>query len=76
MKKLIFCVVVLALCSGCTSRTPFGKCIGVLDKEDPKLDYEIKKTNVAVGILFAATVVIPAIVILTQTKCPEGRILQ
>lgn len=67
MKKLLLLSLLLA---GCTTQTPYGKCIGALDKEDPKLTYAISGWNAFLGVIFSETIIVPAVVILYEIKCP------
>lgn len=73
MKKLTLSLLLaLSLLTGCASRTPFGECIGINDEPSPKLVYKYSAQNIVVGALFAETVVVPALVIFTQIKCPTA----
>lgn len=69
MKTSIIAIMALAM-SGCASKTSFGKCIGILDQEDPKIEYELSTQNIVIGSIFLASVFVPALVVLKQLKCP------
>jgi hypothetical protein len=69
--KYLVSILMLALV-GCTSATPHGKCIGINDKEDPKLEYKYSGWNIGVGIVFAEMIIPPIVVILDELKCPVG----
>jgi hypothetical protein len=72
MSKYIL-MILLILTIGCTSHTEFGECVGIMEDRDPKLVYEYNNTNIVVAILFSETLIIPAIVILEELKCPVGK---
>lgn len=66
-------IVALSLVlAGCTSSTPYGKCVGANDKEDPKLEYKYSGWNIAMGIIFVEMIAPPIIVVLDELKCPTG----
>ena len=66
-------VLVCAALVGCTAGNRFGSCVGVMDEKDPALIYELSYWNLAVGVLFSETLIIPAVVILKECECPVGR---
>jgi len=66
-------VVLLLLTSACTSSTEFGDCVGLAEDKDSSLVYEVDVGNVVWAILLSETIVVPVIVILSETVCPTGR---
>lgn len=72
MKYIAMILAVLAA-SGCTSETKYGECIGVQDEKDPSLVYHVSVYNVALGIIFSETIVVPVVVILSELSCPVGQ---
>ena len=71
MRALIVAVALLA--AGCQSSTPHGECIGAFDDPDPALVYKTSTRNVVLGVIFVETLIVPAVVIATETKCPTAR---
>ena len=59
--------------AACTSRTEHGECIGAFDDPDPRLVYRTSARNVAMAVIFVETVVVPIIVVATETRCPTAR---
>jgi hypothetical protein len=72
MKRTIAALALLAL-AGCTFDTKHGECIGAFDDPDPALRYSTSGMNVAMGVLFVETIVVPVVVIASCTRCPVGR---
>lgn len=72
MKRLICSIALLACLAGCESRTDYGPCVGIADKQNPKLHYKLSVTNVAVGVIFFEMVVPPIQVLANETFCPVG----
>lgn len=71
MKKFMMLAMVAVMLSACTEATEFGECIGLNSAlEDPELIYEYNAFNIAVGIIFAETIVVPIVVLVDQLKCP------
>jgi hypothetical protein len=71
MKFLIGLLTVLSL-TDCTSKTPYGDCVGINGQESPALKYEYSSKNAIVGIVFFEFVAPPVIVLLNELKCPVG----
>lgn len=67
-------LVSILFLTGCTSKTEFGTCYGLLNPEDrqPNLNYEISSRNMFLAWFFSPTVVVPAVVITEEFKCPVG----
>lgn len=72
VKKLLIALLCMAL-MGCTSRTEFGPCVGAMDQGDPKLMYRASGWNIFVAVIFFETIVVPIMVVLEYSKCPEGK---
>lgn len=73
MKCLSVALVALLLCAGCESRTDYGKCVGLGEKQNPKLTYKLSGRNIAVGVIFIELIAPPIIVATDETFCPVGR---
>lgn len=71
MKKLFIVMLAVAL-AGCTSQTEYGRCIGVMQDKNPKLEYELSIWNTAMAIIFSETIVVPVVVVANQYQCPVG----
>lgn len=71
MKKIVLCLLLASL-TGCESQTRYGQCVGVLDDKDPTKVYKASVLNIVLGIIFVETVVVPAVVLLTELQCPVG----
>jgi hypothetical protein len=73
MKFLTLFILLAALIStACTERTPYGPCIGAFDDKDAKVIYKPSVKNIVIGIIFSETIVVPAVVLLSETVCPIG----
>jgi len=70
MRNKLIALMMLVSLSGCKLNTDVGPCVGMLDKDDPEMVYELAGWNVAGAVIFSASVVIPAIVVLKAYKCP------
>lgn len=73
MKNTILITLVGLILAGCESSTQFGNCVGISDKQNPKLEYKVSARNLIVGILFAEVIVPPIIVVTNETYCPVGK---
>jgi hypothetical protein len=70
-----WCLVVIAsilTLPACRKQTEYGECIGWLNHEDPRFEYQYSIRNIILGTLMSETIVVPAIVALWGYKCPEG----
>lgn len=65
-------IALLIFASGCSSRTDYGKCIGLNGKEDPKLQYNYSAWNIGMGLFFSGLILPPLFVALDELKCPVG----
>jgi hypothetical protein len=72
MKNIVIGLLCLICLAGCTKRTQFGDCVGLMDTEDAKLNYDYSKWNIFVGILFSETLVVPVLIIAKGYECPMG----
>ena len=57
---------------GCTGHTEYGECIGAFDDNDPHLVYAASGWNIFLAIVFSETILVPAIVVISEVKCPRG----
>ena len=64
--------LMLAL-TGCAENTPYGRCVGVNQQEDPTLVYEYSARNIVIGVVCIELIAPPIFVILDQLKCPVAR---
>ncbi len=69
--RLLFLLLATAAVAGCDSEGKFGPCIGAFDDPNPKYVYRTSGWNVAMGAIFCETLVVPAVVLATETKCPQ-----
>jgi hypothetical protein len=72
MKKTLILAASLALLGGCTRNTNYGKCIGLQTKEVDTLKYDFSIKNTIIALIFSETIIIPAIVLFDDVKCPTG----
>ena len=72
MKTLLALGLIIFL-AGCQSRTDYGECVGINDKQDPSLHYRVSARNVIVGAIFVETIAPPIVVVLDELYCPVGR---
>ena len=73
MKKIILCAVVAILAAGCTSKTEYGECIGVLQDKKPDLEYKLSVWNTFLAVVFSETVIVPIVVVANEHSCPVGK---
>jgi hypothetical protein len=60
------------LLGGCQSRTDYGACVGLGDKQDPKLHYKASVRNIVLGIVFVEVIVPPVYGAVDEFYCPVG----
>jgi hypothetical protein len=72
MKKLLVSLALLTFVAGCRTETQYGECIGIADKQDPSLVYEVSIRNAIVSVFFFQTVIVPVLWLLDSVKCPVG----
>jgi len=70
MKRFAVLALATMLLAGCQGRTNYGECIGTMDEANPKLEYKLSVRNVVLACLFFQSIFVPAIVLLTEYKCP------
>lgn len=70
VKLLVVCT--LTLIAGCQSRTDYGSCIGLGEKQNPALRYRLSARNIAIGVVFIELIVPPIVVATDETFCPVG----
>lgn len=68
MRALILAAVMLL--AACQSKTEHGECLGAFDENDPRFVYKTSVQNVIVGAIFVETLIVPAVVVATEIKCP------
>ena len=73
MKKILLIALAAMFLAGCTENTQYGDCIGIADEKDPTLIYKVDTWNAVLGIVFIETVIVPIIVLTTETFCPVGK---
>lgn len=70
MKLVVLALSVLLVFSSCTSSNELGKCVGISQGQDPKLNYELSIWNAALGIIFFEMIIPPIMVLHHETYCP------
>lgn len=73
MKKIIVLAVFAAFLSGCTTKTEYGECIGVLQDKKPDLEYKLSIWNTVLAVVFSETVVVPIVVVANEHSCPVAK---
>jgi len=71
--KLIAATLAAAMLTGCASKTEFGDCVGLGDKQKPDLTYKVSVRNLVVGIIFFELIAPPIYVAVDQLYCPVGK---
>lgn len=72
MKKLLCIALMTTMLVGCTSKTEYGSCIGITEKENPTLHYKVSAWNVFLAIVFSETIIVPVLVLADEVSCPVG----
>jgi len=72
LTKLSIALLIISMLAGCASKTQYGRCVGINQTEDPKLEYEYSARNIILGIIFVELIAPPVIVVLNKLKCPVG----
>jgi hypothetical protein len=70
--KQILLALCLAVTTGCAYSNSYGRCIGVFDEPDPKLEYHYSVRNIVWTALSPWTIVSPVVWVLACAKCPTG----
>lgn len=73
MKKLLVLIVAAVLLGGCTTRTEYGECIGLGESGQKDLHYKLSAWNLAMGVIFVETLVVPVVVAANELSCPVGK---
>lgn len=73
MKKIILCAAIAIIAAGCTTKTEYGECIGVLQDKKPDLEYKLSGWNTFLAIVFSETIVVPIVVVADEFQCPVGK---
>lgn len=72
--KLIFMTLILCVIfTSCESKTKYGDCIGIAEKEDPVLNYDYSIQNIVVGAILVEMIFPPIIVVVKEIKCPVSK---
>ena len=71
VKKIIATAACLLL-TACQTRTDYGKCVGLGEKQNPKLEYQLSTRNIVWGIIGIELVVPPVVVVTQEIFCPIG----
>ena len=71
MKHLLAFIVLFVL-AGCESRTDYGSCVGLGEKQNPKLHYKLSSQNIVVAVIFFELIAPPIVVVSDETFCPTG----
>ena len=72
MKAVCALLVATLLLAGCVSRTDYGPCVGLGEKQNPKLQYKLSARNLTVGIVFIELIAPPIVVATDETFCTTG----
>ena len=72
MKKILLAIALAASLAGCTSKTEYGDCVGVLKDKKPNLEYELSVWNTVLAVFFSETIIVPIVVIANEHSCPVG----
>jgi hypothetical protein len=67
-----YALVFFLLLAGCTSRTEFGNCIGLMEPQKPGLEYKLSIINLVVAVALVETIIVPIVVAATEVSCPVG----
>lgn len=70
MKYLL--IAAMLMLTACQSSTEFGECVGVVDKQDVKLEYKLSVRNTVIGLFFSSLLFPPVLVLANETFCPVG----
>jgi hypothetical protein len=73
VKKIV--IATLCLMCSCTFRNSQGECVGLVsqDHKNPGVEYRISWWNIALGVIFSETILIPVVVAIDDFECPvEG----
>lgn len=70
-------VLATTLLAGCVDEVKLGDgktypCVGAFEKQNPKLEYNLSKRNLIVGVIFFEIAIPPVVVLVDQTFCPVG----
>jgi hypothetical protein len=73
MKVLkVLAVASVLMLAACTTRTDYGSCVGIGEKQNPKLHYKASAWNITMSVLFVELIAPPVVVALNETYCPVG----
>lgn len=75
MKRVTILLAALML-AGCTTKTPYGDCIGAFDDAKPGVQYRLSVRNTILAVVFVETVFVPVLVVANEARCPIGKAAQ
>lgn len=70
MRLTILTITICLLNTGCTSKTEFGQCIGILDERDPNLVYKVHVGNMVISLLGLELILPPVYWFSQYALCP------
>lgn len=71
MKMLL--ITFMLLNSSCSGKNKHGECIGIIDKGDPKLAYELSGWNLGWSLIGFEMILPPVLWATDYAKCPVAR---
>lgn len=72
MTKIGMLLALILATSACKTETDFGSCIGIGDTGNPEVVYRTSTRNLILAIIFSETIVVPAVIVFTNIRCPEA----
>lgn len=77
MRKLIASLALIGILFGtsaCTRHTPYGQCVGLINKDDERsnLRYEVSTWNIVMAAIFSETLLWPGLTAAFWVWCPQG----
>ena len=71
MKKFLAVISLMAVCT-CSGSNQYGKCVGIMEKENPKLEYNINIWNTFWSAIGFEWILPPVLWVTSYAKCPIG----
>lgn len=68
-----FFIFIVFILTACTSKTEFGRCVGIWDEQEPTLIYKPSVRNLFWGIVGLEIIYPPLDVAINKFYCPVGR---
>lgn len=73
MKKFLATILIVLALASCEYSNEYGECVGINDKQNEAMTYDVSTRNVILGLMGSEMFFIPpAIVLLEATYCPTG----